>query len=141
MPHDAPHTLKSDMRLFHNSKMYLSFIFESFFLINFDCFRSFHQLPLIFVVTLPLVFVDISRDERDAVCVICNILDSLYVPALMSHARGVCYSLSCLYELKLASVSPRVRSGPSMIMPLIVWRIINDALTVFDDGALAVGHI
>ena len=89
----------------------------------------------------PLVFVDISRDEGDAVCVICNILDSLYVPALMSHARGVCYSLSCLYELKLASVSPRVRSGPSMIMPLIVWRIIDDSLTVYDDVALAIGHI
>ena len=53
MPHDTPHTLQSDMRLFHNSKMYMSLIFESFFFMNFDCFRSFHQLPLILVATLP----------------------------------------------------------------------------------------
>ena len=47
------HFKKWHMRLFHNSKIYMSLIFESFFLMNFDCFRSFHQLPLILVATLP----------------------------------------------------------------------------------------
>jgi len=47
------HFKKWHMRSFHNSKMWMSLIFVSFFLMNFACFRSVQQLPLILVATLP----------------------------------------------------------------------------------------
>ena len=69
----------------------------------------------------PFVVFDIVCDEGDTEGVLGNILDRLYVTALVPHAHGVCASLSCLYELKSARILPRVRRGPTMIMPLIVW--------------------
>ena len=69
----------------------------------------------------PFVLLDIVRDEGDTEGVLGDILDRLYVTALVPHAHGVSDSLSCLYELKFAGIPPRVRRGPPLIMSLIVW--------------------
>ena len=89
----------------------------------------------------PFVVDDIIRYEGDTEGVLGDILDRLYITTLVSPAHGVFDSLSCLFDLKFAGKPPWVRRGPSLIMPLIVRWIIDDALAVIDEIALAVRHI
>jgi hypothetical protein len=60
---------------------------------------------------------------------------------IVCHRRcAACSRLSCLND-NAAGTMPRDGRCPTVIMPLTIWRIVDNLLTIIDQVALAIIHI
>jgi len=81
---------------------------------------------------------DVSRDEGNPVCVVSDIFNRLYVTTIVARAQGIFDPMPCFSDYT-AGTTPRVWRRPTMIMPLIIWRVINDDLVENERSLLPLG--